>query len=128
MKDFSPEREVVFSKKELEVLGKEVNLEKILATLKKEKIVAPEAVWETIDFYRPRESEACPDGYKSRMGIREVLEVTAKIKELITSSASSDEIQQAAESEGMVTMLEDGFIKAAQGITSIEEVLRVSRE
>ncbi|MBI4119856.1 MAG: type II/IV secretion system protein [Parcubacteria group bacterium] len=116
------------TKKELEVLSHEVNLDKVLATLKKEKIVAPEAGWETIDFYRPRESESCPDGYKSRMGVREVLEVTAKIKELITSSASSDEIQQAAESEGMVTMLEDGFIKAAQGITSIEEVLRVSRE
>ncbi len=116
------------TKKELDVLGKEVNLDKVLATLKKEKIIAPEATWETIDFYRPRESESCPDGYKSRMGIREVLEITARIKELITSSASSDEIQQAAESEGLVTMLEDGFIKAAQGITSIEEVLRVSRE
>jgi type IV pilus assembly protein PilB len=114
--------------KEIAVLAKEIDLEKILVVLKKEKIIANNAIWETIDFYRPQESEICPGGYKGRVGIREVLEVSAKIKELIIASASSDEIQKIAEEEGMITMLEDGFIKAAQGLTSIEEVLRVSRE
>lgn len=116
------------NKKEILALGKEINLEKILSVFKKEKIVASNAVWETIDFHRPQESEICPGGYKGRVGIREVLEVSPKIKELIIASASSDEIQKVAEEEGMITMLEDGFIKASQGLTSIEEVLRVSRE
>ena len=44
------------------------------------------------------------------------------------ASATSDDIQKVAEEEGMITMLEDGFIKAVQGITSIEEILRASRE
>jgi len=51
--------------------------------------------------------------------------VTETIKEMIVKQATSDEIQEQAQKEGMITMLEDGFVKAAQGITSIEEVLRV---
>ena len=114
--------------KELEALGKEINLEKMLQIFKQEKIVAPEAAWDSIDFYQPQESQSCPLGYKGRVGIYEVLNITPKIKQLIISSATSDDIQKAAQEEGMLIMLEDGFIKAAQGITSIEEVLRASRE
>ena len=47
------------------------------------------------------------------------------IKDLIVKQATSDHVQAQAQKEGMRTMIEDGFIKAAQGITSIEEVLRV---
>jgi type II secretory ATPase GspE/PulE/Tfp pilus assembly ATPase PilB-like protein len=53
------------------------------------------------------------------------LPVTETIKELIIKGTDSSKIQEQARREGMTTMLEDGFIKAAQGITSIEEVLRV---
>ncbi|MBI4119135.1 MAG: Flp pilus assembly complex ATPase component TadA [Parcubacteria group bacterium] len=113
---------------EVAALGREINLEKILKVLKQEKTVGPKETWETIDFYRPQETESCPKGYKGRIGIFEVFEVTDKIQELIVKSATSDEIQKIAEEQGMMTMLEDGFIKAAQGITSIEEVLRASRE
>ena len=63
--------------------------------------------------------------YFKRIGIFEVLPVTETIKELIVKQATSDQIQEQAQKEGMITMIEDGFIKAAQGITSIEEVLRV---
>ena len=59
------------------------------------------------------------------MGIYEVLLITESLKELIVKRATSDEVQIQAEKEGMRTMLEDGFVKAAQGLTSIEEVLRV---
>jgi type II secretory ATPase GspE/PulE/Tfp pilus assembly ATPase PilB-like protein len=51
--------------------------------------------------------------------------VTETIKELIVKRATSLQIQAQAQKEGMRLMIEDGFIKAAQGITSIEEVLRV---
>ncbi len=116
------------TKKEIEALSKEIDLDKVLKTLKNEKIIEPKDTWESINFYRPKETESSPNGYKGRVGIFEVLDITPKIKELIVASATSDDIQKVAEEEGITTMLEDGFIKAVQGITSIEEVLRASRE
>ena len=116
------------TKKELDSLGKEVDLAKIFKTLKDEKIIGPKDTWESITFYGPKETESTPKGYRGRVGIFEVLDITPKIKEIIMGVATSDDIQKVAEEEGMITMLEDGFIKAVQGITSIEEVLRASRE
>jgi type II secretory ATPase GspE/PulE/Tfp pilus assembly ATPase PilB-like protein len=68
------------------------------------------------------------DGYKSRVGLREVLEVSDTVKEMIIKRATSDQIEKQARKEGMLTMLEDGFVKAIQGETSLEEVLRVTGE
>ncbi|MBU4141467.1 hypothetical protein KKE99_01180, partial [Patescibacteria group bacterium] len=68
------------------------------------------------------------EGYKGRVGIFEVLEVSEAIKDLIVKEADADDIQEQAQKEGMLTMLEDGMIKAAQGQTSIEEILRVTKE
>ncbi len=109
---------------ELKEISKYCDLETILKILKQEKIVSQRATWKNIPFYKPKSSKGCPDGYKGRIGIFEVLPVTETIKELIVTKAISDKIHQQARSEGMRTMVEDGFIKAAQGITSIEEVLR----
>ncbi len=68
------------------------------------------------------------EGYKGRIGIYEVLSNSDAIKNLIMARASSDQIQQQAISEGMMTMQIDGLIKALRGETTIEEVLRVSRD
>jgi len=120
------EKEKYFLKEsELENIAKYCNLDKILKILKEEKIVQKKASWKNIPFYRPKKSEECSEGYKGRIGIFEVLPVTETIKEMIVKQATSDEIQEQAQKEGMRTMLEDGFVKTAQGITSIEEVLRV---
>ncbi len=67
-------------------------------------------------------------GYKGRMGIYEVLENTTDIQKLIVSNATSEVIEQQAIKNGMLTMQMDGFIKALRGQTSIEEILRVTRE
>ena len=67
-------------------------------------------------------------GYKGRMGIHEVLSVTDAIREHIAARSSAIQIEEAAIAEGMVTILEDGVTKAMEGLTSIEEVLRVFRE
>jgi len=121
-----PEKEKYFLKEsELENIAKYCNLDKILKILKEEKIVQKKASWKNIPFYRPKKSEECSEGYKGRIGIFEVLPVTETIKEMIVKQATSDQIQEQAQKEGMRTMLEDGFVKTAQGITSIEEVLRV---
>jgi len=112
---------------EIKNLKKYCNLDRVLDILKKEKIIKPSPgkSFKDIVFYRPKPSKDCPDGYKGRIGIYEVLPVTETIKELIVKGATSDQIQAQAQKEGMVTMVEDGFVKAVQGITTIEEVLRV---
>jgi type II secretory ATPase GspE/PulE/Tfp pilus assembly ATPase PilB-like protein len=67
-------------------------------------------------------------GYKGRIGIYEVLGNTIPIQKLIISNATSNQIQDLAISEGMVTMQTDGLIKALRGNTTVEEVLRVTKE
>ena len=113
---------------ELATISKQVNLERILDALKREKIVDPRAKIENIPFGRPKPAERCADGYKGRIGIHEVMEITSTIRELIMKNADSAQIEEQARKEGMLTMLEDGFVKAAQGVTSLEEVLRVTSE
>ena len=81
-----------------------------------------------ISKLKPKKADECPDGYKGRLGIHEVLEVTESIKAMVVKNATSDEIEKQARSENMLTMLEEGFIRAAQKITTIEEVLRVTSE
>lgn len=68
------------------------------------------------------------DGYQGRLGVHEVLEVTDEIAKMIVSRATSEDIQSSAVSDGMLTMQQDGFVKALSGLTTIEEVLRVTRE
>lgn len=67
-------------------------------------------------------------GYRGRIGIFEVLQITEDIRKLITEKADSDLIRKKAVEDGMTTMLEDGLDKALQGITTIEEVLRATKE
>ena len=62
------------------------------------------------------------------MGIYEVMEIDKDIIKKINERATASEIGDYAKKKGMVTMLQDGLIKAKQGITSIEEVLRVTRD
>lgn len=110
---------------EIRGLEKYCDIKKIEKILKNNKIIGSSDSFGTIDFYRPKPSKTAPDGYKGRLGIYEVLRVTETIKTLIQKGSTSDEIQNQAVSEGMRLMLEDGFCKAAKGLTSIEEVLRV---
>lgn len=113
---------------ELKNLAKYCDLDNILQILKEEKIIKPKSTLKNIQFYRPKPTKECPEGYSGRIGIYEVLAVTESIKELIVKRADADKIIQQAKKEGMRTMIEDGFVKAVQGITSIEEVLRVIAE
>jgi len=113
---------------ELNSIQEQFNLERIFKILKEEKILPSKADLSSLEFYRPGKTENCPDGYKGRIGIYEVLEVNETIKDMIIKEATSSQIEEQAKKEGLLTMFEDGFIKAAQGLTSIEEVLRVAKE
>ncbi len=114
--------------KELEALDELVDLKRVLKALKEEKIVSPKTSWRSVKFYKSRQSPTCPTGFKGRRGIQEVLQVSPAIKELILSGAPTDKIEAQAKKEGMLTMLEDGVFKVVQGLTSIDEVLRVVSE
>ncbi|MBI2450373.1 MAG: type II/IV secretion system protein [Candidatus Nealsonbacteria bacterium] len=126
VKRLCQDKEKYFLKEaELKNFAKYFDLATILKILKEKKISKPRQTLKDIPFFRPKSTKTCPEGYKGRIGIYEALSVTETIKRLITQKATSDEIQRQAIKEGMMTMVEDGFIKASQGITSLEEVLRV---
>lgn len=84
---------------------------------------------DNIRFYKGLGCDACSNtGFKGRLGIFEVLEMSEEIRAMVVKRASSDEINAQAKKEGMVTMMHDGIIKVFMGITTLMEVFRVTRE
>lgn len=124
----SDKEKYFLTKNQIDNLKHYIDMNKMLEILKNEKIIKPGDDWDKIPFYKPKESRESADGYKDRVGIHEILKINETIKNLVMSNATSDDIEKQAKKEGMITMLEDGIIKCVQGITSIEEVLRVTRE
>jgi len=118
----------LLSKIELASLAKIVDLDRVLAVLKLENIVGKDDSWTTIHFCKPMESVESKDGYAGRMGIHEVMKMSQTIQDLVMKGATSQEIENQSKKEGMITMVEDGIFKCVQGLTTIEEVLRVVTE
>lgn len=79
-------------------------------------------------LYKGTDSPETPKGYKGRMGLYEVFEITDEIQSLILKRATSSEIQKMAQEQGMVSMRQDGYLKALDGRTSLAEVNRVAAE
>ena len=80
-------------------------------------------------FYAGQGCAKCASsGYKGRIGIYEVLEMDDELRQAIVKRADNSEIKKIAIKNGMTTMLEDGFLKALSGVTTIEEILRVIHE
>ena len=75
---------------------------------------------------RGKDTPSTPKGYKGRMGLYEVFEITTEIQDLILKRSTSSQIQELARKQGMVTMREDGYLKALQGVTTIAEINRVA--
>lgn len=115
--------------KKISELKKTFKIDDVLKTLIKEKIIKPTDTLETLNFYR---GEGCRDcnneGYKGRIGLFEVLEVNQEVSDLIHTKARAEDLKVAADKQGMIALVEDGFIKAIKGVTTIEEVLRVTQE
>jgi type IV pilus assembly protein PilB len=116
--------EYTLSAKEREKVAPEAHFEAALHALTEEKLLKEGTKLDSVPFYRPKDD----NGYKSRIGIHEVLSVSSATRELIMQGATSEKIEEQARKEGMLTMLEDGIYKASRGITSLEEVLRAVSE
>ncbi len=83
-----------------------------------------------LTVYAPGECSACEDGFKGRLAILEVIEVTDRLESLISSSGlhDSDLVDEELHRQGMISMRQDGIMKAIRGETSIEEVWTVTKE
>lgn len=107
------------SAQEVENIKREINIDKFVNTTQVKEI----------RLYRGKGCDACNhSGYTGRIGIFEVLRIEDDIRELIVARADSDQITKKAIANGMTTMLEDGFMKAFSGKTTIEEIFRVTKQ
>lgn len=80
-----------------------------------------------IKFYKPVGCKNCANtGYKGRLALTEVMELTEELEPLIIAQKSASEIRREAEKHGLVSLKDDGFVKVSKGLTTIEEVLRVA--
>ncbi|PIP27201.1 MAG: hypothetical protein COX30_03105 [Candidatus Moranbacteria bacterium CG23_combo_of_CG06-09_8_20_14_all_39_10] len=126
-------KEYKMTAKELESLNDNYNMAEILGVIRKNEamkgLIKAKDVWEDIVLYKAVGCEQCGgEGYKGRNGIYEVLEVDNDMEKMISQKAPTEEVEKAARGKGMLTMVEDGFSKAVGGITSVEEILRVTKE
>lgn len=88
----------------------------------------PLAKQKSYTLVKGRDTPQTPGGYKGRAGLYEVMEVTEEIQQLIIKHATSHEVQKVAMAQGMITMRQDGYLKALTGITTLEEVNRVASD
>ena len=83
----------------------------------------------TVTFYRGEGCPACQNtGYLGRIGLFELMEMNEQIRNIIIAKASSNQIKMAAAQSGFRSMRQEGLVKAAAGVTSVEELLRVTQE
>ncbi|MFH0779401.1 MAG: ATPase, T2SS/T4P/T4SS family, partial [Parcubacteria group bacterium] len=99
------------------------------------KLLSPEIIKKfkldnkELELYRGKGCAECQmTGYKGRLGIFEILEMNEDIKKLIMTHANASVIRQKAIDQGMTTMLDDGLQKMLDGVTTVEEIMRVTRE
>ena len=88
----------------------------------------PLANQKSYTLVKGRDTPQTPGGYQGRAGLYEVMEVTEEIQQLIIKHATSHEVQKVAMAQGMITMRQDGYLKALTGITTLEEVNRVASD
>jgi len=112
-----------------QALGNLLDVEHIQLTAEEEKDLKELEDKTKFKLYKGKGCEKCGgSGYIGRIAIFEVLAITEKIGRLIFERASSGQIEQQAVEDGMIKLIQDGYLKVLEGITTIEEVLRVAME
>jgi type IV pilus assembly protein PilB len=111
-----------FSDKEKTLIKTDARLKSLFLGKSKKKL-------ESITIYKGSGCKACSDtGYSGRIGVFEILEMTDEIREMVMKNVNADNLRDMAIGQGMSTMMEDGVRKVLEGVTTIEEVLRVARD
>ncbi len=121
----------ILSEKELATMKKSMDMDSILLYIQKSlrEVKKEIQIWDDVELFSPVGCDRCGNsGYKGRLGIFEVLEMTNDLRKKISEQATSNVIEDLSRREGMHTMIEDGMLKASRGLTSIEEILRVTQE
>lgn len=101
---------------------------RVLASLKEERLVDTDTQWKELRFARAVKCSQCEDGYQGMLGVQTVLPVSATIKEMVMRGAQTGELDAEAHEEGMPNLVEDALAKAAQGLTSVEEVFLLAEK
>jgi type IV pilus assembly protein PilB len=106
------------------------NLEKIvrdeLDSIPKSNKADQERIKSELKFYQGRGCKECNQGYRGRLGIFEVLSVSNKIEDMVIGRSGASDILKQAQEEGMITMRQDGILKSLEGLTTIDEVIRMT--
>jgi type IV pilus assembly protein PilB len=127
-------KEYMLDKKEIDSLAKSYDIDEVLEWLMADpsgkKYLKGATTWEKVPLYKAVGCDQCGgEGYRGRQGIYEVLEMDTDVRKLVTEEGTTTEMIDAqAKKGGMATMVEDGFLKIIQGVTSLEEVMRVTKE
>ena len=79
-------------------------------------------------LYSGERTRKNPTGFQGRVGIYEVMDITQEVEDLIIQTATSGQINEMGVQQGMVTMRQDGYLKALSGVTTLEEVNRVASD
>jgi type IV pilus assembly protein PilB len=118
------------TKQNITQLESQLNFKDILKVLEREEVIeTADAPMSSLLFYRGHGCKECNhEGYKGRIGIYEILEVNKKLSDLIINQAGPEKLYEEANKQGFISLVQDGFIKAKSGITTIEEVLRVTKD
>lgn len=117
--------EYKLSRAEQNLLEPHADFARVLAVLKEEGVIKKETQWKDVGFYKGDPDAPVGAGYKGSIGLQEVLENSLTLKDMILNKSPLEEIEEQARGEGMLNLVEDGLFKAAQGKTSVEEVLRL---
>ena len=120
--------------KQMEALSKSYDVDQIFKTLQTTpetaKIVGSAKSMRDLTFYMNGGCDQCGgEGYRGRLGIYEVLEMETNIRKLVTQAATTEDLENMARKEnGMCSMVEDGFRKVVNGLPTIEEIMRATKE
>jgi type II secretory ATPase GspE/PulE/Tfp pilus assembly ATPase PilB-like protein len=113
----------------IDQLRAQMNVDHLWERMQELEVIANGQKIEDTTFWRGSGCSQCNnEGYKGRVGIYEVMEIGPNLAKLITGSANAGAINDQAIADGMITLLEDGFAKAIKATTTIEEILRVTKE
>ena len=102
------------------------DIQRELESMPANNVVDKKRIPAEMKFFHGVGCSECTQGYKGRIGLFEVLRITDEIEDLAVKKMPANEIKKAAIKDGMITMKQDGILKALDGITTIDEVFRAT--